>query len=163
MMTPNDILALQNLLDDSSKAAEERVKGVENGREVPFAQSPASIVPGAARSHSVESSRVTIEEIVDEPRIPTARPVAKRRPKYEVVYPAGTSAETGEDFLLKISLPGAKPAEIDFEIEDVIAELETSTYELQMLVPHRVDSDACSAKWDPKTETLIVTCVRHRG
>lgn len=62
-----------------------------------------------------------------------------------------------EDLVLKIFLDGTRSlSELELEVEDTYVKVRSPKYKLSLHLPHKTDSKKGSAKWDKKTETLII-------
>jgi hypothetical protein len=63
-----------------------------------------------------------------------------------------------EDLVLTISLPGTSSmSELELDVTADKVKLRSTTHNLSMYLPHRIDADNGKAEWDGKRETLKIT------
>ena len=60
--------------------------------------------------------------------------------------------------MVRISLPNTKSAaELDLDVQATYLRLTSIDYRLAIYLPHKVDHEKGSAKWDSKTEALSIS------
>ncbi|XP_044736904.1 dynein axonemal assembly factor 6 isoform X2 [Chrysoperla carnea] len=96
--------------------------------------------------------------------------------KYEIVYRQAVGAEdvflqmgcrtpataSCEDMIMTIHLPGEERTAVDLNVNHTNISLTSPKYKLQMPLPHPIDPQRSSAKWDPDTEKLTLTLRMNR-
>ncbi|KAK3250324.1 hypothetical protein CYMTET_40285 [Cymbomonas tetramitiformis] len=165
--------ALNNLLEVGD-AAQEEAAGANIGAVTP-ASFGAPIKPGAAGRLAAPKGRKdpkaiwdpdevlnAIDDDVDDGRI---------RPTYEFLYRQAVGTEDAflglsgkdpssadcEEMILRVELPGTNSmADLDLDVQASNIRLESPIYKLAMYLPHKVNDEKGTAKWDKKKETLSI-------
>ncbi|XP_072127345.1 dynein axonemal assembly factor 6 isoform X1 [Mobula birostris] len=100
----------------------------------------------------------------------------RQQPEYEILFKQrvgtedvflGMSRKDGstaccEDMVIKIKLPGCKPADLTLDVKERFLGLRSSTYKLGLHLPHPVDNKNGRAQFHSDTHTLEVTLTMKR-
>lgn len=98
------------------------------------------------------------------------------QPEYDISYKQKVTSEdmflgtTGknpssaccENLIIKISLPNTKMSEVDLQVKEHVLDCRSPKFKLVLPMPHPVDPESGSAKWDPKDSKLVVTLLMKR-
>ncbi|KAG0557697.1 hypothetical protein KC19_11G150000 [Ceratodon purpureus] len=175
MMNYNDIQALANLFG-SCRAAEEEDRDWSEPKVE--ALNPGHIGPQYSKNaKGGEEDEKKEKEKEEEPEIDLEKEDESHgrgrfTPEYEFVYKQAVtcsevyiqmsekdcSSLSCEDLVMRIKLPGTEELEeIDLDVGKTYLKLISPQYYLGLFLPHKVEKERSSAKWDPVTSTLIVT------
>ncbi|GFN94220.1 protein pih1d3-like [Plakobranchus ocellatus] len=98
------------------------------------------------------------------------------QPEYDILYSQSVTSEdiflqmgnktpmtaSCENMTIKIKLPDSKMSDVELDVKAKFLDCRTPKYKLGLHLPHPVDHKNGKAKWDSKTETLIVTLKMSR-
>lgn len=170
----SDLESLAKLLTPPAEAAEEKhdaVSSCEISRPSPATIGPKDLLPVKVAAPRQAQGRSDVKKQpawVQEADTGDGR----ETPEYDFYYKQ--SVTTSDNFLgmsgkdpsstccehlvVVLQLPQAKSAaELDLDTTPTQLHLQSPAYKLRLPLPHKVDSERGSAKWDSKKKTLSIT------
>eukprot|EP00042_Codosiga_hollandica_P030729 m.179982 g.179982 ORF g.179982 m.179982 type:complete len:191 (-) comp53435_c0_seq3:117-689(-) len=177
------LLGLSKLLGGSTEQTSNELDYDEyDGQATPAAakMTPAQIGPPAKRPAPVEQKKKESKDIWDADEVPVsgygAEEDPRLRPQYEIVYKQAVSAEdmfiglsgrdpstaSCEDMVVIVSLPDTRKTDLELDMTPTFLDLRTPKYRLGLHLPHPVDDENGSAKFDVGTGKLRVTLPLRR-
>lgn len=127
------------------------------------------------------SKKSDSKDIWDEDEVPETTSFedtddGRPQPEYDITYKQSVSSEdmflgtTGKNpssacceyLVVKITLPDTKMQDVDLQVKEHILDCRTSKFKLVLPLPHPVNPDGGSAKWDGQKHILAVTLAMKR-
>eukprot|EP00873_Tetraselmis_striata_P024139 jgi/Tetstr1/444403/TSEL_032292.t1 len=168
------LLSLGDLLAGQAEGGQSNAESAVGPAANPGAIGPAKVFPGVRVPEAKpikdpkeiwdpDEVEETVGDDIDDGRsCPTYEFIYKQAVQTQDTYlgmgdkdPSSTQCE---DLLLRIELPGVGSVqELDLEVKPTYIKLYSAKYKLAMYLPHKVDDQKSSAKWDAKKAELRVT------
>ncbi|XP_039255465.1 dynein axonemal assembly factor 6-like [Styela clava] len=172
----SNLQALSNMLNPKEDSSDDDMP--ESG---PSAYTPASIGPTKKVSSTEPLNKKDSQAIWDEEEVLTSTLYqddddGRPQPEFDISYKQKVSSEdmflgsTGknpssaccESLVIKIKLPDTKMKDVDLQVKEHVLDCRSDKYKLILPLPHPVDPDKGSAKFDSATHTLVVTLSMKR-
>lgn len=172
-----NLQALSSMLNPKEDSSDDDMP--ESG---PTAYTPASIGPKKVdKAEDKPMNKKDSKSIWDEEEIPASTLFeddddGRPQPEYDISYKQKVSSEdmflgsTGknpssaccESLVIKINLPDTKMKDVELQVKEHVLDCRSDKYKLILPLPHPVDPDKGSAKFDSATHKLIITLSMKR-